>query len=61
MEKLTLKVPEAAKVLDLCESRVYELARTQDFPAFKCGGRILISAEGLREWVKRQAEGGLAG
>lgn len=58
MEKLTLSVPEAAKLLGLCNARVYELSRTPSFPAFKCGNRTVISAEGLREWVRQQAAGG---
>lgn len=60
MEKLTLTVPEAAELLGLCKARVYELSRTPSFPAFKCGGRTVISTEGLREWVKQQAAGGTA-
>lgn len=57
MEKLALSVPEAAELLGLCPSRVYELSRTPSFPAFKCGNRTVISAEGLREWVAQQAKG----
>ena len=60
MEKLTLSVPEAAKMLGLCTARVYELSRMPSFPAFKCGNRTVISLEGLREWVKQQAAGGAA-
>ena len=57
MEKLALSVPEAAELLGLNPKRVYELSRTPSFPAFRCG---VISAEGLRDWVKQQAAGGAA-
>lgn len=60
MEKLALTVPEAAELLGLCPARVYELSRTPSFLSFKCGSRTIISAEGLREWVKQQATGGAA-
>lgn len=60
MEKLTLTVPEAAELLGMCKARVYELSRMPSFPSFKCGSRTVISAEGLREWVKQQAAGGAA-
>ena len=60
MEKLALSVPEAAELLGLCTARVYELSRIPSFPAFKCGNRTVISAEGLRDWVKQQATGGEA-
>ena len=60
MEKLALSVPEAAELLGLNPKRVYELSRTPSFPAVRCGARVVISAEGLRDWVKQQAAGGAA-
>ena len=60
MEKLALSVPEAAELLGLNPKRVYELSRTPSFPSFRCGARVVISAEGLRDWVKQQASGGAA-
>lgn len=59
-EKLILTVPEAAKQLGICTSRMYELARMPSFPSFRLGKRIVISRDGLREWVKRQAEESVA-
>lgn len=60
MDKIAITVTEAAKLLGMCSKTVYTLTRRADFPAFRAGGRIVISVEGLREWVKKQAEGGLA-
>lgn len=57
MEKLALSVPEAAEVLGMCPKTVYQLTRRADFPAFKAGNRTIISAEGLRAWVLKQATG----
>ena len=57
MEKMALSVVEAAELLGLCPKSVYELTRREDFPAFKAGSRTIISAEGLREWVQKQAAG----
>lgn len=57
MEKMALSVAEAAELLGLCPKSVYELTRREDFPAFKAGSRTIISAEGLREWVQKQAAG----
>ena len=46
--------PEAAELLGMCPKSVYQLTRRRDFPSFKAGSRTVISAEGLREWVKAQ-------
>lgn len=57
MEKLALSVPEAAELLGMCPKTVYQLTRRADFPAFKAGNRTIISTEGLRTWVLKQATG----
>lgn len=54
-EPLALSVTEAAKLLGVSRPTLYTLLHRADFPSFKLGGRTLISAEGLREWVKAQA------
>ena len=55
--KLTLSVTETAAVLGVSRPTVYTLLHKRGFPAFKVGGRTLVSAEGLREWVAAQAGG----
>jgi len=61
MENSTLKplaysVPQTAQVLGVSRPKIYELVRQAGFPAFKLGGRTLVSAEGLQEWVRQQVQ-----
>ncbi len=57
VDRVTLSVTEAAAALGVSRPTVYTLLHKRGFPAFKVGGRTLISAEGLREWVASQAGG----
>lgn len=57
VDKVTLSVTETAAALGVSRPTVYALLHRQDFPAFRVGGRTLVSAEGLREWVAAQAGG----
>ena len=56
MDKLAGSPAECAQLLGVSRPKVYDLIHRSDFPAFKLGTRTLISVEGLREWVKKQAE-----
>lgn len=56
LEPMAVSVPEAARLLGVSKPKVYELIGHSDFPAFKIGGRTLVSADGLREWVRKQTE-----
>lgn len=53
---LTLKAHEAAEVLRISKSKVYELARTESFPAIRIGKRVVIPRDKLIEWMNAQAE-----
>lgn len=54
-EPITVRVPEAAKMLGVSEPKIYELTKRADFGgAFKFGGCTLISVEALRDWVRAQ-------
>ena len=63
MEKLTMTVEEAGKVLGISRPTAYKLVQRGDFPAgrvgllalVRVGHRLLVSTEGLREWVKKEA------
>ena len=57
MTELTYNVSETATVLKVSRPTVYQLMKRSDFPAFKVGKRTLVSAEGLRKWVLKQAGG----
>lgn len=56
--KLTYSVPEAAEVLGVSRSKMYELVKIQGFPTLKIGGRLLVSVKGLEKWIEEQAEKG---
>jgi excisionase family DNA binding protein len=58
IEPLAVSAAEAARLLGVSRPKVYELLNREGFPAFKLGGRTLISVEGLRRWVEQQAGGG---
>ena len=53
---LTLNAREAAAVLRISKSKVYELARTESFPAVRIGKRVVIPRDKLIEWMNDQAE-----
>lgn len=58
MDKLAYSSTETAQVLGVSRPTVYQLMKRADFPVFKVGSRTLVSAEGLRAWVRTQAERG---
>ena len=53
---LTLKAREAAELLRISKSKVYELARTESFPAIRIGTRVIIPRDKLIEWMNAQSE-----
>lgn len=57
-EKLTLSIPEAAKIVGVSASKMYQIARIKGFPAIRVGKRVLVSAKKLPIWVEEQAEKG---
>ena len=54
---LTLTATEAAAVLRISRSKVYELTHTASFPAIRIGNRVVIPRDKLIEWMNEQAEG----
>lgn len=57
-QKLTYSVPEAAKILGVSASKMYEVVKSDGFPTIKIGGRLLVSARGLERWVDEQSQRG---
>jgi len=55
--KLAISVTEAAKILSISKPTAYQLVRSEGFPAFRLGGRILVSVPGLLAWIERAAAG----
>ncbi len=58
MEKLLLRPTEAAEVLGLGRSKVYELLASGALPAVRIGASVRVPAEALRRWVTERAEDG---
>ena len=50
-EPIGISVGEAAELLGVSKPKVYELLKRDDFPACKLGGRVVISYDGLRDWM----------
>ena len=53
---LTLNAREAAGVLRISKPKVYELARTDSFPAIRIGNRVVIPRDKLIQWMNRQMD-----
>ena len=53
-DKLTLSIPETAAALGVSRPTVYNLIRREGFPAFRIGGRTVVSRPGLEAWVQEQ-------
>lgn len=57
-EKLVLSVPEAAQLLGISASKMYEIVRIQGFPAIRVGKRVLVNAKKLEGWLDEMTEKG---
>ena len=53
--RLACSVVEAAEMLGVSPKIAYQLSRRADFPCFKVGSRTVVSVEGLKKWVEKQA------
>lgn len=51
-----LNMKDVADVLGISESGAYDLCRTDGFPSFRVGNRILIKRDRLVEWIDQQPE-----
>ena len=58
MEKLTLSVAEAAKVVGISDRYMYDLVKTEGFPTIQVGRRLLVSVPGLQRWLEAKAQKG---
>ena len=57
-EKLVLSVPEAAELLGISKSKMYEVVRIKGFPAIRVGKRVLVNAKRLEAWLDKITEEG---
>lgn len=56
---LVLNMHQAAGILGISPSAMYELSRIEGFPSFKVGRRILILRDAMKAWLEAQAEGSI--
>jgi excisionase family DNA binding protein len=56
MDRLCVKVPEAAEMLSICEAKVWAMVNRGDLPSFKDGKSRLIPVQGLRDWVEKKTK-----
>ncbi len=54
MESCMMTVPETAQYLNIPVSKVYELVKSQDFPAAKIGKNWRIPKNRLEPWLDSQ-------
>ena len=52
---LMLSVTDMAEVLGISRAGAYELVKTEGFPSFSVGSRIIIPKDQFISWVKRQS------
>ena len=55
MPDAILTVPEAAKLLKVCDKTVYTWTHRADFPALKIGNTTRIPRDLLMAWVETKA------
>lgn len=60
-EVLALKPEQAAQLLQISRSRIYELIRENKVPHVRVGGSIRIPRRALEAWLEEQLLGGQGG
>ncbi len=56
LEPLAVSAAEAARLLGVSRPTLYTLLNQEGFPSFHVGTRVLVSVDGLREWIERQTK-----
>jgi excisionase family DNA binding protein len=51
-ERITYRPLEAAKMLGIGKSKVYELMARKELPSIRLGGSLLIPVHALRQWIE---------
>ena len=54
MDKVLLRPTEAAEVMGIGRSKVYQLIASGDLPAIRIGGSVRIPVAALAAWIARQ-------
>jgi excisionase family DNA binding protein len=48
-DRVTMRVPEVARILDISRTTAYAAARAGDIPTIKLAGRLRVVVAGLRK------------
>jgi excisionase family DNA binding protein len=56
IEPLLVRVEEAARILSLSRSTIYEMLERGELPSVRCGAARRIPMATLRAWVEQQTE-----
>lgn len=56
--KKVYSVPEAASVLGISTTKMYQLIRSQGFPVIVIGKRRVIPIKDFEQWMTKQAASG---
>jgi len=52
IEKLALRVPEAAEALGVCRAQAYKMVHSGELPCIRVGRRLLIPLDKLKQWLR---------
>jgi excisionase family DNA binding protein len=58
MERLLLRPVEAAEVIGVSRSKLYELLASGDLPSARIGASVRVPVEALRAWIAEQLDAG---
>ena len=53
-ERLTLTVPEVARLLGISRASAYNLARQKSFPALRISRRLVVPKAAFERWLARE-------
>jgi excisionase family DNA binding protein len=54
VEKLLLRIPEAADSASISRAKAYDLIKRGEWPVIKVGSELRVVLADLREWIKNQ-------
>ena len=54
IEKLALRVPEAAEALGVCRAQAYKMVNSGELPCIRVGRRLLVPLAKLKDWMAAQ-------
>lgn len=55
LQPIAVSATEAAKMLGISRTKLYQIAGSVDFPpSFHCGKRVLFSVAALQAWVNQE-------